>query len=366
MQSVKDIINRSYLGVFMKKLLTRMSPLAPDTSGACSVLYELGGITVICDAGGCAGNVCGFDEPRWFTKRSALFSAGLRDMDAILGRDDMLVKKLKAVCEQVSGEFTAIIGTPVPAVIATDMHALERMSEKQTGIPCIAIDTNGTSHYDKGEEKAYLRIFGTFSEDNCTPNPNKLGIIGATPLDLGTITADLLRSTAKNERFSEIITFGMDSGIEEIRAAASCGEILCISPAAVPAAKLLQKKFGTPYSVGFPLIPPRIIREAETLQAESTLIIHQQFAANAVRNALSENKSVTVASWFSMLSEYMHENDFHIRDEEMLIQESEKYDLIIADPVLKRVLRDYKGKWIDYPHFAVSGKLLSEDFYADT
>ena len=53
----------------MKKLLRHMSPLAPDDSGACGVLYEMGGITVICDAGGCAGNVCGFDEPRWHEKK---------------------------------------------------------------------------------------------------------------------------------------------------------------------------------------------------------------------------------------------------------------------------------------------------------
>ena len=44
-----------------RKVLT---PFAPDQSGAVSVLYELGGITVICDAGGCTGNICGFDEPR--------------------------------------------------------------------------------------------------------------------------------------------------------------------------------------------------------------------------------------------------------------------------------------------------------------
>ncbi|MER2026766.1 MAG: nitrogenase molybdenum-iron protein, partial [Lachnospiraceae bacterium] len=71
-----------------------LTPFAPDQSGAVSVFYELGGITVICDAGGCTGNICGFDEPRWFRERSAVFSAGLRDMDAILGRDERLVKKL--------------------------------------------------------------------------------------------------------------------------------------------------------------------------------------------------------------------------------------------------------------------------------
>ena len=45
----------------MKNLLKLLSPFAPDQSGASAVLYELGGLMVICDAGGCAGNVCGFD-----------------------------------------------------------------------------------------------------------------------------------------------------------------------------------------------------------------------------------------------------------------------------------------------------------------
>ena len=66
----------------MKGLWKYISPFAPDDSGAAAVLYGLNGIVVICDAGGCAGNICGFDEPRWFSgKKSAVFSAGLRDMD---------------------------------------------------------------------------------------------------------------------------------------------------------------------------------------------------------------------------------------------------------------------------------------------
>ena len=78
----------------MRGLRKYLTPFAPDQSGAVSVLYELGGIVVVCDAGGCTGNICGFDEPRWHTTRSAVFSAGLRDMDAILGRDDKLVAEL--------------------------------------------------------------------------------------------------------------------------------------------------------------------------------------------------------------------------------------------------------------------------------
>ena len=111
----------------MRGLRKYLTPFAPDQSGAVSVLYELGGLIAICDAGGCTGNVCGFDEPRWFEQKSALFSAGLRDMDAILGRDDRLVEKLVDAASKLDVKFVAIIGTPVPAGIGTDYKALGRM-----------------------------------------------------------------------------------------------------------------------------------------------------------------------------------------------------------------------------------------------
>lgn len=350
----------------MKKLLTRMSPLAPDDSGACSVLYELGGITVICDAGGCTGNVCGFDEPRWFTKKSALFSAGLRDMDAILGRDELLISKLHKVCEIIPAQFTAIIGTPVPAVIATDLHALERMAEKRTGLPCIAIDTDGTALYDKGIEKTYLRLFGTFTNNADSEITDKIGILGATPLDLGTLTSGHLRNAFQAIKQGNYITFGMDSGLSEIISAASCKEIICISPSAIPAAKLLNKKYEIPFSVQYPIFPKKIIDEMNENHNKKTLVIHQQFAANALRNAADHPENITVATWFTLLPEYAEERDFHIRDEDMLINAAKDFDLIIGDAVLKRVLPNYLNAWIDYPHFAVSGRLSEDDNYADT
>ena len=149
----------------MKGLRKYLTPFAPDQSGAVSVLYELGGIIVICDAGGCTGNVCGFDEPRWFSRKSAVFSAGLRDMDAILGRDDRLVEKLTDAASKLEVSFAAVIGTPVPAVIGTDYRALERMSEKRIDLPILTVDTDGMELYDAGEEKAYLALFQKFAKE---------------------------------------------------------------------------------------------------------------------------------------------------------------------------------------------------------
>ena len=139
----------------MKGLMRYLSPFAPDQSGASSVLFELGGMIIICDAGGCAGNVCGFDEPRWFTKKSAIYSAGLRDMDAILGRDDRLIGKIEKAIATMDPEFIALIGTPVPAVIGTDLKGLAKVVEKKFGIPALAVETKGMVTYEEGEEKAY-------------------------------------------------------------------------------------------------------------------------------------------------------------------------------------------------------------------
>ena len=180
----------------MKSLLKHLSPFAPDQSGAVSALFEFGGLIAICDAGGCTGNICGFDEPRWFTRRSAIFSAGLRDMDAILGRDDKLVAKLQTAMDGTGLAFSAIIGTPVPAIIATDFKALKRMAEKRTGRPAITVATTGTRHYDRGASDAWLELFKTFATERIDIDSGIVGVLGASPLDFPTLDAGNLLSAA--------------------------------------------------------------------------------------------------------------------------------------------------------------------------
>ena len=125
-----------------------------DQSGAVSVVFPLDSLTVIIDAGGCTGNICGYDEPRWFSQKAMIFSAGLRDMDAIMGRDRELVRKIKEAAELLHPSFITLIGTPVPSVIGTDYAGLKHEIEKQTGIPVAAVNTNGMDCREKGIEKA--------------------------------------------------------------------------------------------------------------------------------------------------------------------------------------------------------------------
>ena len=341
----------------MKKLLRFISPLAPDDSGACSVLYELGGITVICDAGGCAGNVCGFDEPRWFTKKSALFSAGLRDMDAILGRDDRLVAKLALAQQQLEREFTAIVGTPVPAVIATDYKALERMAEKKTGVPCITVRTDGTKLYDKGEEEAYLKLFEKFAAEKLPTEKGTAAVIGATPLDTGFTDADTIISAIKAEGFKEVKCIGLDSGLDEVRNISRFEKIFVIAPAGIKAGEYLKEKFSADVQPhGCPL-PKEYTEKLKTIENRGrTLIIHQQMTANAVRDIIGGD--AVCGTFFMLDSSVSKEGDFRIADEEDFARKAEGFDLIIGDISLKRALPDFKGEWFDLPHFAVSGRVF--------
>lgn len=137
-----------------------------DQSGAVSVVFPLDSLTVIIDAGGCTGNICGFDEPRWFSQKAMIFSAGLRDMDAIMGRDRELVRKIKEAAELLHPSFITLIGTPVPSVIGTDYAGLKHEIEKQTGIPVAAVNTNGMDCREKGIEKAKEALKEIFPEKN--------------------------------------------------------------------------------------------------------------------------------------------------------------------------------------------------------
>ena len=238
----------------MRGLRKYLTPFAPDQSGAVSVLYEFGGIIVICDAGGCTGNICGFDEPRWFESKSALFSAGLRDMDAILGRDDRLVAKLADAVTKLDAKFAAIIGTPVPAVIGTDYHALKRMTEKKVDLPILTVDTDGMELYDKGEEKAWLELFRVFAGEKEGVIPGNIGILGMTPQDI----SDLRAADRIRERFAvegkNAICYGMGNGLEDVRTVSNVEKHIVVAPAALEAAKYLERTFGTPYEIGYPLI----------------------------------------------------------------------------------------------------------------
>ncbi len=376
----------------LRKVLT---PFAPDQSGAVSVLYALGGMTVIVDAGGCTGNVCGFDEPRWLSRqeRGAVFSAGLRDMDAILGRDDLLVEKLQEASGLLHPEFIALVGTPVPAVIGTDYRALGRMAMKKTDLSVLPVATNGMDLYDKGIEAALLMLMKTYasgpdkapdpdsasgqnsvSGQNGAPGPEEkrpsVGVLGFTPMDFCLPEdAEKLKTSLRKSGYGEVLLYGAEGGLDAVRRAGGVSKNLVVSPAGVAAAEYLEQTFGIPYETGYPAqeVPEGICTRSGEVP-EKILIVHQQVRANAIRSAILEKAQegqgsagmpeITAATWFMMRPELAQEGDLSLREEEDFIRLVEEggYSVILADPVLRDLVPFYRGAWVDAVHFAVSGQ----------
>lgn len=344
----------------MKGLRKYLTPFAPDQSGAVGVLYELGGILVICDAGGCAGNVCGFDEPRWATQKSAIFSAGLRDMDAILGRDDRLVEKLTSAAGKLDASFAAIIGTPVPSVIGTDYHALRRMAERKVSLPILTVETTGMALYDVGEEKAYDALFRAFAVEQFPVEEGRLGVLGATPLNFSDLRAgEQLREALAAQGWRTVDCYGMGAGLDRVRTASAAARNLVVAPSGLKAARYLQKTFGTPYEVLDPLA--ETLLPALTYTGKRALVVHQQVTANSLRSALLRRgcASVTVASWFLLDRELARPGDLRLKEEDEfeMLACSGQFDLMVGDPALWQMAPLYQGTLVNLPHFAVSGRL---------
>lgn len=354
----------------MKGLMKYLSPFAPDISGAVSVLFEMKGMIVVIDAGGCAGNVCGFDEPRWFTKKSAVFSAGLRDLDAILGRDDRLMEKTGDALGQMEASFLALVGTPVPSVIATDYQALKRMGESRFSLPTLTIPTTGMGLYDKGAEMAYLALFEEFAPgktgdaEGRTPGEGSgtdLGVLGADPMDLlQTDSTEEMKYRLTAGEYGRIRIFG--ECLDDFSAISSLRENLVISPSGLAPAEMLREKYGIPYRAEYPL--PYDFEESLVNFPEypkRILILHQAVFTDTLRTFLTgafPETQVDTATFFLPYGDgciRLAEEDDFLR----LIKDG-NYDTIIADPILEKACRGFAGNFVPIPHFAVSGNLSAD------
>lgn len=357
----------------LPRLSLALPPFAPDTAGAAAVLYPLGGMTVIVDAGGCAGNICGFDEPRWQedAEPSAVFSAGLRDMDAIMGRDANLVAKIREAAAELTVSFVGLVSTPVPAIIATDFRALCRMVEKETGLPAIAVRTDGTRLYDRGASAACDVLVQKFTAPRPHDAPRTgLGVLGLTPLDF-----------SREERASLHALLGREDTpirffdrLDDFREAARLKELLVVSPTGLKAARRLQRQWNIPIRAE---LPPAFIHEAfstvlsrlaallQDRQPREVLIVHQQILANGLRLAICQRfpalpaGAVTVGSFFALDRALQREGDLHFRGEQDFHAYLQAHPdaIVIGDALLARAVPEpFGGTLLDLPHFALSGR----------
>ena len=224
-----------------------------DVSGACSALFELGGMVVIHDPSGCNSTYNTHDETRWYDHDSLIFITGLVERDAILGNDDKLVRDVVDAAVELQPRFIALCNSPIPFISGTDFAAICKLVERQTGIPTFYVRTNGMHDYVVGAGNAFAALAERFVEARPV-REGALNILGATPLDLGRAgTAASLVAFAHAAGFAVTSCWAMGSSLDELSQAAEAQVNLVVSATGFAVARRLRERFGTPYVVGMPM-----------------------------------------------------------------------------------------------------------------
>lgn len=363
----------------MKQTATIISTYAADISGICSAMYELGGMTVMHDASGCNSTYNTHDEPRWYDMDSLVFISGLSETEAILGDDSKLINDTIEAARELHPRFITLGGTPIPMMTGVDFPAIARQIEQETGITTFGLNTNGMNSYISGISKA----FSVLAEKMCIESPKteqlSVNLLGATPLDFsitGTIPA--MRQALEDRDIQVHAIWTMDTAFENIQTSAAAHVNLVISASGLQTARILKKRFGTPYVIGTPCgtqftdkIALAIRDSASDGQNRNclrdfpdaqTVIIGESITARSLANALylQTGRGAKVLCAVDADPELISKGCVPAKDETEIIPLLTGAQAIIADPMYQPICPK-DASFIRLPHEAFSGRIYREE-----
>ncbi len=369
----------------MKQTAARISIYSADVSGVASAMFELGGMVVIHDPSGCNSTYNTHDETRWYDHDSLIFISALVERDAILGNDDKLINDTVQAADEFHPKFIMLCGTPVPHMTGTDFQAIARIIEKKTGIPTFGLHTNNMHAYFKGAGEAFgciaKRLVDDVSKGHSADSAGKkVNILGVTPLDFADNGADIsLREAVEALGYDILSCWAMGSSLDDLKQSGKADLNLVVSSSGLEPAKILNERFGTPYSVGLPeggAWPDNEQKVCNGKQTGAKAGLHNaknnvtritligEAVANVSLARYLEKEALKTESCISTRVLTMHDTptelirkcDALAEDEDEIIPYLEDTDIVIADPLYRPICPE-SIRFIDMPHWAFSGRM---------
>lgn len=384
----------------MKQIASRISIYSADAFGVCSALYELGGLCVMHDASGCNSTYNTHDEPRWYDFDSMVYISGLSEMEAIMGDDQKFIDDIVYTAKELSPNFIAMAGTPIPTMIGTDFKAIANIIEKETNIPTFGFDTTGMHSYVSGAYKAFEALAKRFLKRNDKESRGeqkesidkesrevknttiKVNILGATPLDFSiNKSVEAMVDLLKENNFEVISTWAMGSSLEYIKNAGDANVNLVVSYSGMGAAKYMYENLNIPYVIGTPFgkeFANKVIEDLKEVKstkenkisydnrkidkdAEIT-IVGESIMSESLAYAISKekNKTVNVISSLETDEKLLLEGDKIAMFEDDIEKCLKNSKTIIADPLFRPIC-PLDSNFISLPHEAFSGRIYRDE-----
>lgn len=352
-----------------------------DTAGVCSSLYELGGMTVVHDASGCNSTYATHDEPRWYSHGSRTYISALTESDMILGNDERFIDNVvKAVSQVAPCPFIAICGSPLPLMVGTDFEALAREIEHRSGVPVLALHTNGMDSYLKGVNKALCAFADRFLPEGLPKSARKVNILGATPLDFSVNgQVESICSFLTENGFEVNTLWSMNTSFEDLKKAGGASVNLLVSSAALELARFFEDKFQTPFVTGLPIgrtfgkkCIAALRKAVETGDSASPLleressdkacIIGETVWASSFACALQAERGISARVLNPLEEElaFLVEGDLTVPDEKSVETAFTESSSIYGDPLYKAVA-PAGVSFYGIPHEAFSGRCFRKN-----
>ena len=341
----------------MRDIRMILPNMASDTAGAASALFQTDGLTVIHDAAGSLESFITFDEHRDLSGKRTVASR-LSRLEAVTGDDSILLGKLEQECTDDPPPFAAIIGSPVPFTIGTDLEGIAAEAEDATGVPTFAVTAGGFGLYDKGAGEAIQKLIAKTTRLPTAHAGLTVNLLGATPLDYSEAEIDQMKAHLLAVGVRKVNTLTMADGMKEVYQAADVDRNIVISLAGIPAARYMKKTYGIPYTIEVPLAPHSAATPAGECQV---LLLGESVLTKQLTALLNEMGIPAVAGVTgSDDSEIFPEvSPLLLPTEESIRRELRKgYFAVVGDPLYKLLLpRDSKTVYIERPHRALSSRL---------
>ena len=370
--------------LYMRQAYRIIPIYTSDVSGVCSALYELGGMVVIHDPSGCNSTYNTHDEIRWYNQDSLIFISGLTEIDAVMGNDEKFLSDIKEAAGELHPKFIALVSSPIPFMNGTDFPALAKVLETETGIPAVAVPTNGMHDYVYGAGKALEEIARRFVPEQMEDrngSERTVNLLGATPLDFGPISkVEELKKNLEQYEWKVISTWAMEDSLEDLAQAGKAEMNLVISSVGLRAAKMLKEKYGTPYVIGTPYkeyaerISEALEKRIQIPAIEDRRRENLQGTGNSEKIITLIGEPVTIGSLAAIIERRYHyktrilcplenaegllgEHDLKICGEEEMENALKNAQIVVADP-LYRPICPVECEFYERAHIAFSGRMF--------
>ena len=150
-------------------------------------------------------------------------------------------------------------------------------------------------------------------------------------------------------------SWAMGCNLEEIARAGEAHVNLVVSAGGLKAAKLLEKRFGTPYMVGVPMDGNS---EKSDLPGDEFVVVGEGVYSLSLAWALERklNRGVRVVCTTECEENLLRSKDLMLRDEVEIEKALQTAKMIIADPLYRPICPE-TARFVSLPQEAFSGRI---------